>query len=90
MTTTATAPATCTYRKTKAGEWVVYGPADVVIKGTFVGVTKKSGEEKYELVTRVGHTFIVDGTEMVYGYMPSKTGPTYIDTAYDRRGLPRI
>lgn len=72
MNTTATA--TITYRKTKSGEWVAYGPATAIRVGT-VTVTKKSGETKTETVERLGRTFTVDGTEMVYDYL-AKSAPT--------------
>lgn len=68
MTQTA-APAEITYRKTKAGEWVAYGPADSIHPGAVVTVTKKSGETTTERVARTGRTFEVDGVEMVYGYL---------------------
>jgi len=59
---------TVTYRRTKSGEWVVYGPASVVRVGA-VEVVKLSGEAKIEQVESLGRPFRVDGVEMVYGYL---------------------
>lgn len=56
------------FRKTKAGDWVVFGPADVVKPG-FVTVSKKSGHLSTEKVTGTGKPFAVDGIQMVYGYL---------------------
>jgi hypothetical protein len=69
------ATATVTYRKTKAGQWVAFGPASVVRPG-YVTVTKKSGESKQELVESVGRTFTVNGRDMVYGYLAAKAATT--------------
>lgn len=70
-----TATATISYRKTKAGEWVAYGPADALRVGP-VTVAKKSGETKSETVSRLGRPFSVDGRQMVYGYLaPSTPAP---------------
>lgn len=65
----STATAQVTYRKTKTGEWVAYGPTTVVTAGATVTVTKRSGEAKTERVARVGRPFNVGGVEMVYGYL---------------------
>jgi hypothetical protein len=66
--TTATATTKVTYRKTKTGEWVAYGPASALRVGA-VTVSKRSGETKVETVARLGKPFPVDGTAMVYGYL---------------------
>jgi hypothetical protein len=58
-----------TYRKTKTGEWVVFGPADRVTTGRQVNVRKKDGSIKLETVVSVGKPFQVDGQQMVYGYL---------------------
>jgi len=75
MTTTATTTKggtmsahTVTYRTTKSGEWVVYGPASLVRVGT-VTVTTGAGATRSEQVERLGRTFDVHGIEMVYGYL---------------------
>jgi hypothetical protein len=72
--------ATITYRKTKAGEWVAFGPAAIVRPG-FVTITKRSGESKTELVDRVGRTFTVNGAEMVYGYLAKTPAPRTASTS---------
>jgi hypothetical protein len=64
MTTTTTA----SYRKTRQGQWVVYGPAATIQVGP-VQVTKRDGTTRTERVVAVGRTFQVDGTDMVYGYL---------------------
>lgn len=58
-----------TYRKTRAGEWVAFGPVAEIQAGREVTVTKRSGQTKTELVDRIGKPFVVDGTKMVYGYI---------------------
>lgn len=76
-----------TYRKTRHGEWVAYGPASEVRPGQ-VTVQTKGGKRKLETVTSVGRPFRVDGKEMVYGYLgkspasPSqgRSRPDYYDT----------
>lgn len=80
MTTTTTQ---ITYRKTTRGEWVAYGPADLITESQTVTITKKSGETDERTVTSTGRTFTVDGTKMVYGYLaereytPKTTTATY-------------
>jgi hypothetical protein len=66
--TQTTAPQV-TYRKTKAGQWVAFGPVDALTPGRTVTVTKKSGETKTETIDRVGKSFAVDGRIMAYGYL---------------------
>lgn len=68
----------CQYRKTKAGEWVVYGPISVVMAGATVQVKKKNGEVKDETILSVGRPFDVEGVAMVYGHTGhgwAKSGP---------------
>lgn len=65
------ATATIAYRKTKAGQWVAYGPAAILRPGEVV-VTKRDGSTKVELVERLGRPFEVDGVEMVYGYLATR------------------
>lgn len=60
------------YRKTKAGEWVVYGPAAAVQAHSRVTITKRDGSTKTELIARVGRPFQVGGVAMVYGYLAPK------------------
>jgi len=63
------ATATVTYRKTKTGEWVAYGPATHVRELRPVVIRKASGDTDVRIVDRVGRTFEADGVEMVYGYL---------------------
>jgi hypothetical protein len=70
--TTATSPS---YRKTKSGEWVVFGPAATVRPGR-VNVAKRDGTTKAETVERVGRPFVVDGVECVYGYIAERGATT--------------
>lgn len=60
-----------TFRKTKSGEWVVFGSATVVAPGP-VWVDKKGGTRSKVVVERVGKPFNVDGVAMVYGYIAAK------------------
>jgi hypothetical protein len=64
-----------TYRKTKTGTWVAYGPAADIRPGHEVTISKKDGTTKTELVESVGRSFRVDGREMVYGYLTPKSAP---------------
>jgi hypothetical protein len=68
MTTTQTAP-TITYRKTKAGQWIAYGPVTAITAGAIIRVSKRSGETKLEQIASVGRPFEADGQQMVYGYL---------------------
>jgi hypothetical protein len=56
------------YRKTKSGQWVVYGPASVIVPGATVTVTTRGGQSKVEYITTIGRAFSVSGVPMVYGY----------------------
>ena len=60
-----------TYRKTKDGKWVAFGPADEVVLG-HATVHKKNGETKKETIVRVGKSFDVDGVAHCYGYLQPK------------------
>lgn len=75
-----------TYRKTKDGQWVAFGPLsafketvqtpegpDTVTKASVV-VTKKNGEAKTEQIARLGKPFDVQGVPHVYGYI-AKSAP---------------
>lgn len=61
-----------TYRKTRSGEWVAFGPASIVKPGT-VTVTKKDGSTKQETVLSVGKPFDVDGVAHVYGKIAQRS-----------------
>ena len=58
---------TCSFRKTKTGEWVVFGPARLVKPGT-VTVSLANGGTKTVTVASVGKTFTADGITACYGY----------------------
>lgn len=85
----ATQTAEITYRKTKTGEWVAYGPASIVRPGA-VTVAKRDGTSKTETVTRTGRTFTVGAVEMVYGYLaksaPAATTSRQSSRRYDSPG----
>lgn len=61
--------ATITYRKTKTGEWVAYGPATAICADAEITVTKRDGTTKRELIHSTGKPFVVNGVKMVYGYI---------------------
>jgi hypothetical protein len=63
-----------TYRKTKQGKWVVFGPLVDVVAGTNVTVAKRDGSTKVEFVERVGRPFRTADGEMVYGYIAKGNG----------------
>lgn len=61
---------TATYRKTKQGEWVVYGSAREVKPGATVYVATKAGKRKPETIVSVGKPFQApNGDRCVYGYL---------------------
>jgi len=72
MTTQTTQTSQVTYRRTKNGEWVAYGPAHILegamLHNLPVTVTKRDGSTDVYTVTRVGRKFVVDGQYMAYGY----------------------
>lgn len=73
---TASTTAAGTYRKTKAGAWVVFAPRTVLTAAVDhdgrVSVVKRSGEGKVETIDGVGRGFQVDGVEMAYGYITQR------------------
>ena len=69
MSTTAATTTQITYRKTKAGEWVAYGPASQIAAGSSVTITKRDGSTSTRTVESVGHPFDVAGVQMVYGHL---------------------
>lgn len=74
-----------TYRKTKAGEWVAFGPVaefqagglrlgdtapgGVTVTSLLLTVTRKDGTARTETIRRLGRPFTADGTECCYGYL---------------------
>lgn len=78
-----------TYRKTKSGEWVAYGPASQMPQpGDGVMIAKKDGGSDYGYIGRLGRVFTVGGTEMVYGYLDQARPVTRYD-ASGQHGAPR-
>lgn len=75
--------ATVIYRRTKAGEWVAFGPADAIRSHSSVTVTKRSGQTETRTVVRCGKTFRVDGVEMRYGYLLDRDADTPVDNGTD-------
>lgn len=65
-----------TYRKTKNGKWVAFGPAAEVRIGT-VTITKRDGSTKTEIVESLGKPFDVRGVPHVYGYLAERRGNNY-------------
>lgn len=70
-----------TYRKTRAGAWVAYGPSYAIKAGATVTVAKRDGTTKQETITSVGKTFTADGQSMVYGYLAPATATRPSGTA---------
>ena len=69
MTTQTATTQRVTYRRTQRGEWVVYGPADIIRPLRDVEVTTRDGRTRIEPIASVGKTFLVDGVKMCYGYI---------------------
>ncbi len=59
---------TLSYRKTREGNWAVFGPVSELKVGT-VTVRKKDGTRKDETVVRISKAFIVDGQPHAFGYL---------------------
>lgn len=57
-----------TYRKTKRGEWVAYGPSNEMHTGD-IKITKKSGDHITRCIERLGKPFSTPSGDMVYGYL---------------------
>ena len=64
--TTTLAP---TYRRTRRGERVVFGPADVIRPGHSVTVHLEDGTVALERPVGVGRPFRAGGQSVVYGYL---------------------
>lgn len=63
-----TATATPTFRKTKKGEWVAFGPAASIHEGT-IAISKRDGTTTQRTVESIGKSFTVDGVQCCYGYL---------------------
>lgn len=64
-----------TYRRTKAGEWVAYGPANYLTGRDGVTVTKRNGSTEHRWIDRIGRPFQAGGIEMVYAYLAPSARP---------------
>lgn len=60
-----------TYRKTKNGEWVAYGPYSELqnAEGAVIAIRRKDGSTATRVCRKIGKPFRVDGIEMVYAYL---------------------
>lgn len=67
-----------TYRKTKTGEWVAYGPLGHLQGSKTITITKANGTVEHREVTKLGAPFTVDNAYMVYAYLvpTRKAAPT--------------
>ena len=74
---------TASYRKTKTGQWVVFGPASIVRTGR-VNVTKRDGTTRTETVESVGKTFTCDGLACCYGYIAEHASHRRSVPVYER------
>lgn len=83
---TATLEATITFRKTKRGEWVAFGPASIVKAGETVTITKKNGSTTDKYVYSVGKEFTVNGEPMVYGYLNEMSDSEFTDWKLNTSG----
>lgn len=59
------------FRRNAKKEWVLFGPADLVVEGP-VTVTKKDGKTTVEIVLGLGGAFDNDGVPYRYGYLKPK------------------
>jgi hypothetical protein len=86
--TRAAAPV-ITYRKTREGEWVAFGPAVAFRPGEpVITVTKRDGTTETRRVERLGNPFTVDGKPHLYAHLaPRETPP---GTPADSRPLPDV
>lgn len=66
-----------TYRKTKSGEWVAFGPAAVLpnMRSTkLIDVSRRDGGIDRWYVARIGREFQVNGVAHAYAYLDQKAG----------------
>lgn len=56
------------FRKTRSGDWAVFGPAELIEPGDVV-VEKRDGSTTVVTVERCSKTFEVDGVEHCFGYI---------------------
>jgi hypothetical protein len=58
-----------TYRRSRDGNWAVFGPASMMGEGRTVTVTKADGTTRKETIVHVSREFDVDGVPFAYGYL---------------------
>lgn len=75
-----TAAPTITFRKTRTGEWVAFGPTKQIKVGT-VQITRRDGSVVEHEVIRTGKGFQVDGVYHRYGYLDPYAKPRTIKQA---------
>jgi hypothetical protein len=61
-----------TYRKTRKGDWVAFGPASEISVGA-ITVAKRSGAVEQRFCTGTGASFDVDGIPHRYGYLAERS-----------------
>ncbi|MBW3069275.1 hypothetical protein GZ998_07130 [Actinomyces sp. 594] len=63
-----------TFRKTKAGKWVAYGPYTELkdSEGGEIEVTLKSGKTTTRKCVGLGKPFMAKGCQMVYAYLDDR------------------
>jgi hypothetical protein len=79
MSTATATVASVTYRKTRQGEWVAFGPVSAMPElrpgvSPEITVSKRDGTVKTERVTDYGKPFQADGVKCVYAYL-AKSAP---------------
>lgn len=57
-----------TYRKTKNGTWVAFGPV-TAFEQTYVNVRKRNGDLECRRIESLGKPFTVDGVVCCYAYL---------------------
>lgn len=66
---------TATWRKTKQGQWVAFGPVGLVQTGKTAAISTRDGKVACYTVASVGKTFQVDGVACRYGYLDRERKP---------------
>lgn len=62
------------WKRNRHGEWVIFGPAEMVVPGE-VEVITRSGDVREVEIESVGGAFMVEGIACRYGYLaPARHG----------------
>jgi hypothetical protein len=86
MSTGTVTAAKITYRKTRQGKWVAYGPAAAMpAPGALAEIAKRGGGRDFAYIAYIGRPFTVDGTEMVYGYIDAARPVSRYDAQDNQR-----